>query len=213
MEPHALAGFFLVAATLACTPGPDWAYSIAAGLGRRSFAPAIAGLCSGYLLHTVLLAFGIAALVATMPSVLVWLTVAGALYLLWLGFTTAKSWRSAGFSTGDAQSGGRLASYLRGLGTSSINPKGMLLFVALLPQFISPTAALPVPVQSGILGLVFVLTAGLIYSVVAVVSRRLLRSRPGAARGVTLASGIIMLGLGATLLAQQAAPVLAAVGR
>ncbi|WP_427015999.1 LysE family translocator [Pseudarthrobacter sp. P1] len=213
MEPQALIGFFAVAMTLSLTPGPDWAYSIAAGLGKRSFVPAIAGLCSGYLLHTILLAVGIAALVATMPQVLVWLTVAGALYLLWLGFTTAKSWRSAGFATGDSQQGGRLASYLRGVATSSINPKGMLLFVALLPQFITPAATLSVPVQSGILGLVFVATAGLVYSVVAAASRRLLRSRPGAARGVTLASGIIMLGLGVFLLAEQAAPVLAAVAR
>lgn len=213
MEPQAIIGFFAVAVTLSLTPGPDWAFSIAAGLGRRSFVPAIAGLCSGYLLHTVLLSVGIAALVATMPQVLAWLTVAGALYLLWLGFTTARSWRSAGFATGDSQRGGRLASYLRGVGTSSINPKGMLLFVALLPQFIKPTAALPVPAQSGILGLVFVATAALVYSAVATAARRLLRSRPGAARGVTLASGIIMLGLGTALLAEQAVPVVAAVAR
>ncbi len=45
------------------------------------------------------------------------------------------------------------------MGTSGINPKGLLFFVALVPQFVSPEAALPVPVQSGLLGLTFVVLA------------------------------------------------------
>lgn len=219
MEPQALFGFLAVAVALTCTPGPDWAYSIAAGLGRRSFVPAVAGLCSGYVLHTILLAAGIAALMAAIPSLLLWLTVAGALYLLWLGATTAKSWRSAGFaavgSSGElaaADGGTGLRAYLQGFGTSSINPKGLLFFVALTPQFIRPDAAFSVPAQSLVLGLTFVASTAVIYTLVAAGSRRLLRSRPGAARGITLCSGIIMLGLGAVLLAEQAVPVAHAAG-
>lgn len=215
MDPHALIGFLVVAVTLTCTPGPDWAYSIAAGLRERSFAPAIAGLCSGYILHTILLAAGIAALMVAVPALLLWLTVAGALYLLWLGVSTVKSWRGAGFSTDAAtrtDAGTRLGAFLNGFGVSSINPKGMLLFLALTPQFITPHAAFPVPVQSLILGLAFVASAAVIYTVVAAASRKLLRSRPGAARGITLASGIIMCGLGAVLLAEQAGAVTEAAG-
>ncbi|SEE95122.1 Threonine/homoserine/homoserine lactone efflux protein [Arthrobacter alpinus] len=227
MEPQALTGFLIVAITLTCTPGPDWAFAIAAGLGRRSFVPAVAGLCSGYVLHTVLLAAGIAALMAAIPSLLLWLTVAGAIYLLWLGFVTTKSWRGAGFVTvgpnGEiptATTAGTVAapdasrsawgSFLQGFGTSSINPKGLLLFVALTPQFIKTDAALSVPLQSAILGLSFVLSTAVIYTLVAAGSRKLLRSRPGAARGVTLSSGIIMCGLGAVLLIEQIGPVTAA---
>lgn len=224
MEPQALIGFLIVAVTLTCTPGPDWAYSIAAGLGKRSFLPAVAGLCSGYVLHTILLAAGIAALMAAVPSLLTWLTVAGALYLLWLGVMTAKSWRSAGFvtvgpngelpegATGAASAGTHLGTYLQGVGTSSINPKGMLLFVALTPQFIKSDAAFSVPLQSAILGLTFVATTAVIYTVIAAGSRKLLRSRPGAARGVTLSSGIIMCALGALLLAEQAGQVVQVAG-
>ncbi|MHA7271660.1 LysE family translocator [Arthrobacter sp. HLT1-20] len=224
MEPQALIGFLIVAVTLTCTPGPDWAYSIAAGLGKRSFLPAVAGLCSGYVLHTILLAAGIAALMAAVPSLLTWLTVAGAIYLLWLGVMTAKSWRSAGFvtvgpngelpegSSGAVPFGTHLGAYLQGVGTSSINPKGMLLFVALTPQFIKSDAAFSVPLQSMILGLTFVATTAIIYTVIAAGSRKLLRSRPGAARGVTLSSGIIMCALGALLLAEQTGPVVEVAG-
>lgn len=213
MNPQLYFAFLVVAVALACTPGVDWAYSIAAGLRQRSFAPAVAGLCGGYVVHTALMVLGLAALLTGAPGVLGWLTAAGAVYLLWLGFSTVRSWRDASFN---AATGGlpgtapasQVRVFLQGIGISGINPKGLLFFVALVPQFVSPDAALPVPVQSGLLGLTFVLLVAVIYSCVALLARKLLQSRPGAARRVTLASGIIMLLLGAVLLAEQFVPAL-----
>jgi threonine/homoserine/homoserine lactone efflux protein len=234
LNPQLFLAFLVVAGALACTPGVDWAYSIAAGLKQRSFVPAVAGLCSGYVLHTALMVAGLAALLAGLPGVLGWLTVAGAAYLLWLGFGTIRSWRGATFSAGSASAEGaaggstaggpapisaapaestQFRSFLQGVGTSGINPKGLLFFVALVPQFVSPEAALPVPVQSGLLGLTFVLLAGAVYTCVALLSRKLLHSRPGAARRVTLTSGIIMMALGTVLLSEQLIPVLAGLAR
>jgi threonine/homoserine/homoserine lactone efflux protein len=209
MNPELFLAFVLVAAALACTPGVDWAYSIAAGLGRRSFVPAVAGLCSGYVLHTVLMVAGLAAVLAASPGLLGWLTVAGSAYLLWLGAATIRSWRGASFTVADDLNSGRnqLRTFFQGMGTSGINPKGLLFFVALVPQFVSAEAPLPVPVQSGLLGLTFVLLAAVVYTAVALLSRRLLQSRPGAARRVTLASGIIMVCLGAALLCEQLLPL------
>ena len=211
MNPELFLAFVLVAAALACTPGVDWAYSIAAGLGRRSFLPAVAGLCSGYVLHTVLMVAGLAAVLAASPGLLGWLTVAGSAYLLWLGAATVRTWRGASFTVADDVSTGRnqLRTFFQGMGTSGINPKGLLFFVALVPQFVSAEAPLPVPVQSGLLGLTFVLLAAVVYTAVALLSRRLLQARPGAARRVTLASGIIMLVLGAALLSEQLLPLVA----
>ena len=210
MNPQLFLAFVVVAVTLACTPGVDWAYSISAGLRQRSFLPAVAGLCSGYVLHTVLLVAGLAALLTGVPGLLGWLTIAGAAYLLWLGVSTTRSWRGASFSADDAvgQSRNQLRTFLQGMGTSGINPKGLLFFLALVPQFVSPEASLPVPVQSGVLGLTFVLFAGIIYTAGALTSRKLLQSRPSAARVVTLASGIIMMGLGTVLLGEQLLPML-----
>lgn len=204
--------FVVVAAALACTPGVDWAYSITAGLGRRSFVPAVAGLCSGYVLHTVLMVAGLAALLAGMPGVLGWITVAGAAYLLWLGTATIRSWRGVSFTAAAAADNpgqNQLRTFLQGMGTSGINPKGLLFYVALVPQFVSAEAPLPVPVQSGLLGLTFVLLAAIVYTCVAVLSRKLLQSRPGAARKLTLVSGIIMVCLGAVLLSEQLLPLIA----
>ncbi|MEE9097559.1 LysE family translocator [Pseudarthrobacter phenanthrenivorans] len=210
MNPQLFLAFLVVAAALACTPGVDWAYTIAAGLRQRSFVPAVAGLCGGYVLHTALLVAGLAAVLAGMPGVLGWITLAGAGYLLWLGVGTLRSWRGASFSAhADSGSGTQLRTFLQGMGTSGINPKGLLFYVALIPQFISADASLPVPVQSGLLGMTFVALVGVVYTAVALLSRKLLQSRPGAARAVTLASGIIMVALGAVLLGEQVVPFLA----
>lgn len=217
MNAQLFFAFIVVAAALACTPGVDWAYSITAGLRQRSFVPAVAGLCGGYVLHTVLMVAGLAALLAGMPGVLGWITVAGACYLLWLGISTLRSWRGASFGALDGALDGvgrpatnQLRTFLQGIGTSGINPKGLLFYVALVPQFVSPEASLPVPVQSGLLGLTFVLLAGLVYTAVALLARKLLQSRPGAARKVTLASGVIMVALGVVLLSEQLVPLFAA---
>lgn len=218
MNPQLFLAFLVVAGALACTPGVDWAYSIAAGLRQRSFVPAVAGLCGGYVLHTVLMVAGLAALLAGLPGVLGWLTVAGAAYLLWLGFGTIRSWRGATFGDGapsteasrQAEST-QFRTFLQGVGTSGINPKGLLFFVALVPQFVSTEAPLPVPVQSGLLGLTFVLLVAVVYTCVALLSRKLLHSRPAAARRVTLASGIIMVALGAVLLSEQLVPLVAGI--
>ncbi|MBT2513502.1 LysE family translocator [Arthrobacter sp. ISL-30] len=216
MDPQLFLAFVLISATLACTPGVDWAYSIAAGLRERSFIPAVAGLCSGYVVHTLLMAFGLAALLAGVPGLLGWLTIAGAAYLLWLGVGTIRSWRGATFTADDAvgQPGRRQASqlmaFLQGVGTSGINPKGLLFFLALVPQFVSADAALPVPVQSGLLGMTFVVLAAMVYTAVALASRTLLQSRPAAARVVTLSSGVVMVVLGTVLLAEQLLPLIRA---
>lgn len=222
MNPQLFLAFVLVSVTLVCVPGMDWAYSIAAGLRQRSFVPAIAGLCSGYVLHTALMVAGLAALLAAVPGLLGWLTVAGAAYLIWLGVVTMRSWRDAAFAVSDMGQapqvgvihvkrtlrGDQLRWFLRGVGTSGINPKALLFFVALVPQFISAEAPMPAPIQSAVLGATYIAIAGAIYTGVALGSRKLLGSKPAAARVVTLASGILMLLLGVVLLAEQLLPPL-----
>ena len=292
MEPQQLIGFAIVSFTLAMTPGADWAYAISAGLRPGRIAPAIAGLCAGYLVHTALIVAGLAAVVAARPELLSILTVLGAGYLLWLGISTIRSWRSAGFTADQDQAasavsvaapapapapagmpalsagggaeasvgvgvaagggagagGGALATltvpretesvdslsagaphdgaphdgalvtrlpdtadrraFFKGLGTSGTNPKALLLYVALIPQFVAADAAWPVPLQSAALGLSHLVLSAVLYTCVALGARRLLRSRPGAARVVTLCSGIIMVLLALGLVGEQVATLI-----
>lgn len=238
MEITQLTGFLLVSVTLACTPGADWAYIISSAIGPKGYRAAVWGLLTGYLFHTALLVCGVAALVASSPQLLLWLTMAGSIYLLWLGITTLTSWKSAKFypapsadraefaSTNDQPGGahnappGSLAllteappqdnlsahwraPFFKGLLTSGVNPKALLLYLALIPQFISPAGSWPLSVQTGALGLTHFAVSVVVYFAVALTARLLLRSRPLAARIVTACSGIIMIGLSLALIYDQ----------
>lgn len=239
MDLSLFTGFIMVSFTLACTPGADWAYIISSAISKRSFVPAVMGLLSGYLLHTALVAAGIAAVVAGSPDLLNWLTAAGALYLFWLGISTLRSWNKATFyqSPGErvevsaaapialpsdsattnpqsqrtgvatleisAPKHSTSADFFKGLLTSSTNPKALLLYVALIPQFISASAPWALPKQTMALGLTHFAVSILIYFGVALTARALLRSRPLAARIVTILSGLIMIGLSIGLIFEQ----------
>src|SRR5690554_1858233 len=80
-----IAAFWAVSFLFVLTPGADWAYAIAAGLRHRRVLPAVVGLLIGHLIATILVAAGVAALVAEAPMVMTVLTAVGAAYLMWLG--------------------------------------------------------------------------------------------------------------------------------
>lgn len=213
-----LGGFLALDLLLVATPGADWAFvvAVAAGLPARSARPAVLGLAAGYVLHATVVTAGLGALLADDPRAMGALTLGGAGYLLWLGVTTlrrppaivadgvagtARPTRSEGTGEGHPR---RRRTFLRGAAVSGLNPKGMLLFLAVLPQFVRPDAPWPVPVQTAVLGGLHVVTCTVVYSAVALAGRALLRTRPRAARAVTRVSGAAMALTGAALVAGHA---------
>lgn len=208
MNSGLLLSFLAVDLLLVCVPGADWAYVIATTLRGGSAARAVAGLVCGYALHTVLAAAGLAVLVAGSPRLLTALTVAGAGYLLWLGWGVLRRPAVPAADSAAADSaaapGGR--PFLRGATISGLNPKGLLLYLSVLPQFLTLTGAhLPVPAQTAALGLLHMACCAAVYLTVGALARVLLTARPAAARAVTRTSGAAMLGIGALLLAERLA--------
>lgn len=202
MNSGLLLSFLAVDLLLVCVPGADWAYVIAAALRGRSVPRAVAGLVSGYALHTALATAGLAVLVAGSPKLLTALTVAGAGYLLWLGWSVLR--RPAVPGADGAPAAGEERLFLRGATISGLNPKGLLLYLSVLPQFLTLRGAhLPVPAQTAALGLLHMALCAAVYLTVGVLSRALLSARPAAARAVTRTSGAAMLGIGAILLAER----------
>ncbi|QTD99175.1 LysE family translocator [Streptomyces cyanogenus] len=201
MDSGLLFSFLVVDLLLVCVPGADWAYVIAAALRGGSVARAVAGLVCGYALHTALATAGLAVLVAGSPRLLTALTVAGAGYLLWLGWGVLRR-PAVPDADGAAAPGGRL--FLRGATISGLNPKGLLLYLSVLPQFLTLTGAhLPVPAQTAALGLLHMACCAAVYFTVGALARVLLTARPAAARAVTRTSGAAMLGIGALLLVER----------
>jgi threonine/homoserine/homoserine lactone efflux protein len=106
-------------------------------------------------------------------------------------------------AAGGAPARTRRATLVRGAGVSGLNPKGLLLFLALLPQFTNPHWSWPLAVQLGFLGLVFMITCAVFYLGLGCFARKILRARPAAARAVTRFSGAAMIVIGALLLAER----------
>ncbi|MCL7425274.1 LysE family translocator [Streptomyces sp. YS415] len=199
MDSGTLLSFLALDLLLVCVPGADWAYAISAGLRGGSVGRAVGGLVSGYALHTVLAAAGLAVLVAGSPALLTGLTVAGSAYLVWLGWSVL---RRPGVPGAAAGTEGRV--FLRGAMISGLNPKGLLLYLSVLPQFlVTDGGRLPVPAQTAALGLLHMACCAAVYLAVGLGARALLGARPAAARAVTRTSGAAMLGIGAFLLVQH----------
>ncbi|MER7398082.1 LysE family transporter [Streptomyces sp. NPDC000151] len=205
MAASSIAAFWAVSALLVLVPGADWAYAITAGLRDRSVLPAVGGLLLGYVGLTLVVVAGLAAVVASNPAVLTALTVLGALYLMWLGVMTLvrPAAPASADVPADAAPGARL---LKGAGISGLNPKALLLFVALLPQFAAAHDSgngWPLAAQIAVLGLVHMANCGAVYTGVGVLARTVLRARPVVARAVTRVSGVAMLAIGALLLVER----------
>ncbi len=206
MDTRSAAAFLIIDLLLVFTPGADWAYAISAGLRERSVLPAVGGMVAAYAAHTALALTGLTLLVAGSAALLTTLTVAGSCYLVWLGGTVlARAGRPATPETLDAASSPwRTAA--KGFGISGLNPKGLLLYFALFPQFISTgPGAWPVAAQTALLGALHMTNCATVYLAVGILARRTLAARPAAARAVTRVSGAAMLGLGALLLAEHLA--------
>lgn len=207
MDTTTLAAFLAVDLLLVVTPGADWAYAIAAGLRDRSVVPAVAGLVAGYAGYTLLAVAGLVVIVAKSGTLLTALTLAGAGYLVWLGWgvlrqpaaltASAEGVGSAGSSPGRIM--------LKGAGTSGLNPKALLLYFSLFPQFIDPAGGWPVATQTGLLGSLHMTACAVVYLAVGVLARTVLRTRPSAARAVTRASGALMIAIGGFLLVERLA--------
>ena len=202
MAVSSIAAFWAVAALLIAVPGADWAYVIGTVLSGRPVLLAVSGIVIGYAGITIVVAAGVGALVAGTPASLTVLTIAGGLYLLWLGVRTFR--RPAGHGVA-ADTAGRTdrGTLLRGIGVSGLNPKGLLVFLAVLPQFVTPRRGWPLAVQLGILGVVFTFTCAVFYLSMGSVARRILDGRPALSRVIARGSGAAMIVLGVLLPAEH----------
>ncbi|MFF1375867.1 LysE family translocator [Streptomyces sp. NPDC058308] len=217
MDTTTLAAFLAVDLLLVFTPGADWAYAISAGLRGRSVVPAVTGLIAGHAAYALVAVAGLAMLVANSPATLTVLTVAGAGYLLWLGWgvlrqsaapAAAGESAAAGEGVAAGESGertdaSRVRVMLKGVGISGLNPKALLLYFSLFPQFIDPATGWPPAAQTGLLSTVHLTACAVVYLAVGVLARTVLSTRPSAARIVTRVSGTMMIAIGALLLVES----------
>lgn len=150
IDPAKLAAFALVTGLVSLMPGPQMVFVMtqAAWRGPKAGAAALAGLQLGNATWFVLAGLGLGTLAAARPSAFTALTVAGALYLAWLG---VQALRHAGTAEPDETPPPRATRHaLRDtLVVSLSNPKSLVYVLALLPPFVDAHA--PVAPQLALL--------------------------------------------------------------
>ncbi|MEX2240001.1 MAG: LysE family translocator [Burkholderiales bacterium] len=198
MSPDAWLAFALASAILLVIPGPTIltviSYSIAHG--RRANAPLVAAVALGDSTALALSLLGLGALLAASAfwfSVVKW---AGGLYLLYLGWRMLRAGVALPAPGGAPAPGARGRLFANTALVTALNPKGIVFFVAFLPQFIDPRQ--DAARQLWILAITFVLLAtfnATLYAVFAASARRLLAS-PRAQRGFSVAGGTLLSAAG-----------------
>ena len=197
--------FFAVALLLALSPGPDNLFVLvqSATGGRRAGFAVVAGLMLGVMVHTLAVALGLAAVFATSATAFTVLKLLGAAYLLYLAW---GAWRApAMLVASDAGAPAHPPPWprlmARGVVMNLTNPKVVLFFLALLPQFVQPGQG-PVAGQIVWFGALFILAASVVFGAVVLAAdalrARLARSAR-AQRGLNRAAALVFVGLAARL--------------
>lgn len=137
-DTPALLAYTVACAVLFITPGPDMSLFLAKTVsgGRRAGIASMLGASLGCLVHTLLAAIGLSALLAASTTAFAIVKIVGALYLLWLAIDAIRS--GSALNVKAQSTGGEpfIRTLLLGAGVNLTNPKVVLFFVTFLPQFV-----------------------------------------------------------------------------
>lgn len=172
-----LLSFSLATLALAFSPGPDNIYVLTQSLvnGVKSGIATTAGLISGCIVHTTLLAFGVSAIITASNALFYGIKVLGAIYLLYLAYIVFKSDATVAIpvSSGGKQNPAPTKTYVQlfkqGVIMNLVNPKVMIFFLAFFPAFLWNDTENTV-MQFYILGLVFMVISFLVFSSISVLA-------------------------------------------
>jgi len=153
--------FALTVTPLIFTPGPDMLFVLSQVMGKDAKAGMLAtlGICSGYLVHSILVALGLAAIIISFPILFETIRWLGIAYLIYLAVSLLKSVfskKSIRVETSNSKT-----PIKKGFLTALLNPKGMLIYFAILPQFIDKSGN--TVVQGLVLSCVFICLIFVVY--------------------------------------------------
>ncbi|MFI6960827.1 LysE family translocator [Streptomyces sp. NPDC050149] len=199
-----LLAFAAMSFLLIVIPGPSVLFVIGRALaqGRRAAMTTVAGNTTGAFLLVVAVALGVGSIVERSVLVFTVLKLAGAAYLVYLG---VKAWRQRGSLQaafkGEETAQGGLRTFWDGFAVGVANPKTMVFFAAVLPQFVDRAQG-HIAVQMLVLGLVFniiALASDSLWGLLAATGRDWFARSPQRLSLVGGIGGVTMIGLGVTV--------------
>jgi len=164
--------FLIASILLTISPGPDIIYVLVIGI-RKGFKDAFLlsfGLVSGIIIHTSLVAFGVSTIIKASPTVFLGIKILGAVYLLYLSYKVFRAPAEIQINLSSTQQS-NTQFFVQGFWMNVLNPKVTLFFMAFLPAFLWDKESGQV-IQFYVLGVLFMLQALLIFSVVALLAGR-----------------------------------------
>nr|WP_299174478.1 LysE family translocator [uncultured Allomuricauda sp.] len=161
----------MAATVLAIAPGPDNIFVLSQSIsnGVKSGLATVAGLVSGCLVHTTLLAFGISEVIKRSDTLFWGIKLFGAAYLLYLAVMVYRSDATISLDKKGVSSRGLGQLFWKGFTMNVLNPKVTIFFLAFFPGFLFSTTIHPV-IQFYVLGLLFMLIAFVIFGTIAVLA-------------------------------------------
>lgn len=194
VDPPILGAYILAAAAIVVSPGPDTMLILRYTLtsGQRVGLATVAGVQFGLVVHTLAAVLGLSLLIMSAPALFRALALAGAAYLGWLGVQSFRAGVLA-MSAEGAQVGAVKAAR-DAMICNILNPKVIVLFLALMPGFLRPDRG-DVPAQLVTLGLALILvnTVWQVGLTTAAEAARRWLADPRVQRGVSWATGAILL--------------------
>ena len=159
--------FFISSLALTLMPGPDILFLINQSLEDKKSGLLVSfGLCSGLVIHTLVLALGLSAIIEQNDNIIIFFKYFGSVYLFYLASQEFKK----DSSTREIQ---KENFYLRGVYMNLINPKVLIFFLAYFPNFLF-SDSISISYQFIILGSIFILQALIVFSIVSIASNRLI---------------------------------------
>jgi threonine/homoserine/homoserine lactone efflux protein len=191
---------------LIIVPGQDMVLVISRSIAQGAVAgvATAAGVCSGLVVHTVVAALGLGALIRASEGLYLGLQLGGAVYLAHLGVQLLRAPQQPFAFAGPAQQRPTRL-FLQGALSNMGNPKIAVFYVAFLPQFVAPGAA-QATLSLFVLGLAFAVLALLVKGPIGFGAAALsswLRAHPQSLVWLHRSSGAVLLGLGAQLALQR----------
>lgn len=159
--------FVLLVLGIIALPGMDMAFVLGSTLvdGLRGGLAAVAGVVVGGMAHTVMAGLGVGLALQTVPRLYVVMLCAGALYLMWIGWSLVRGASALG-DIASAPSRSPAATFRQGLLTCLLNPKAYLFMVAVFPQFAHPENG-SLAAQTAAMGAIIATTQLAVYGAVA----------------------------------------------
>lgn len=167
-----LLAFGLISLGMVLTPGPNMIYLISRSIcqGRSAGLISLGGVAMGFVFYMLCAALGITALVMAVPYAYDALRIGGALYLLYLAWQAVKPGGHSPFQVRELPKDSPRKLFTMGFVTNLLNPKIAIMYLSLLPQFISPADQASVLTQSLVLGFTQIMVSMSVNAVIAVMA-------------------------------------------